>query len=337
MPSPFYIKKQAGLYEQLSTGELAKLFIYQPTPEGVEALCQHYSEKYGIQLQCIDCRNVFDPLTDVYSYFFHLQQNPSIFQLNEGERKGLIFSHGQNHAVPVVICKEHGIQSMIVLDSSVGNSIRGYFRMAALFPTFNFYINQGTRQSDGLSCITDAVCILKEALQIHELVSLVESKQMSAHSAFQPSRFLTLPKPANFNVFSMPEKLLLTAQVSAYLIQADADMSVPLRGGESLEHYREKFKMEAVLLKDEERNRVSINGYLFVKSLEHRNILDYLQEQQDELEQHLAQEITTIFRETAPSPYKIMLSPSRIGFTHIVDAGTPREHGENYEFRSFSR
>ncbi len=339
MPPPYYIKKQAGFFEEAHSGELNQLFIYQPTPEGIEVLCQHYSEKYKIKLQCIDCRNEFKTLDDVYSYFFYLQSNPEVLQLEEGEKKGLIFSHGQNHAVPVVICKKDGVQSMIVLDSSVGNSIKGYYRMAALFPEFNFYVNQGTRQSDGLSCITDAVCILKEALQIEELVSLVDSKKLRADDlAYQPNRFFSGTRPERFNAFKMPEQLLVTAQVSRYLEQAGADDTVMLRGKETLAHYRERFRMSVVLLKDRARNRVDINGYLFVKSIEHRNIFDYLQEQeQKELEelQEINGEIDP--RDLPPSPYRTILSPSRVGFNQIVVPGTPHAHQENYGYRSFSR
>jgi hypothetical protein len=145
----------------------------------------------------------------------------------------------QHHAIPVLICRQQNETHMIVFDSSSGSRIKGYFNMAVLFPNAHFYLNAGTRQSDEGSCMTDAICILKEALQIENLISLIQSKNIAEHRAFQPTLFKSLPKPNNFKLFRMPEQLLVTAQLSKYVSDAGADLNTVLRGGKTLGYYRD--------------------------------------------------------------------------------------------------
>ena len=76
----------------------------------------------------------------------------------------------------------------------------------------------------------------------------------------------------------MPEQLLLTAQISAYLTQADADLDIMLRGDKSLGAYREKFAMP-VILGEQTETFTTINSYLYSKSIEHKCLLDFLTNQ----------------------------------------------------------
>ncbi len=277
---PFYIRKEAALFEQQGTSKLTPLFIYQPTPEGVTALCQHYSKKYSIDLICIDFSERIGLFNDSMLYFKHLCEHPHLLAVPEEHMKGFILSYRQNHALPILVYTKAGEQHMIIFDSNSGASIKGYYNVANFFPDFHVYLNDGSRQSDGLSCITDAICILKEALQIENLVPLIRSKVIEEHPAFRKTRFFETEKPEYFNVFSMPEPLLLTAQVSDYVTKAGANLEVIVRGGQSLGFYREQFRMEVILLKNGEPDFKEINGYLFTKSLEHRTILDCILEQE---------------------------------------------------------
>lgn len=350
MPNnPYYLKKQAGFYEQ-KKDTLNPLFIYQPTPEGVIVLCEHYANKYSIDLRCIDLRGQIETGDNAFFFFQHLRDNPHLLDIDEGQARGLLLSHGQHHAIPVLVKKENGHHHMIVFDSSSGPRIKGYFKMASLFPHSQFHLNNGTRQSDEGSCITDAVCILKEALQIETLIPIIQSRAIPDHPAFTPSRFMTIPKPDNFYVFKMPEALLLTAQISAYLEKAEANQDIIIRGGQSLGYYRSIFSMDVILLKNKDTIRTNINGYLYVKSLEHRNILDFYLAQKTFSTLMLSLELNTLNelgelsspntfnREVSASP-RISLSPSRISFYSIVDAenSTLSTPEDNFRYRNVSR
>lgn len=149
-----------------------------------------------------------------------------------------------------------------------------------MFPEALFFLNNGTRQSDSSSCITDAICILKEALQLPEIIDLICQRCYENHEAYVPrknSRFFQQAKPGNFYVFRMPEKLLLTAQRSDYLTEAEADLNVRLRDGKTLGEHRERCKLQVTLF-GQETKPASINSYLFKKTIEHRYLLDKIQQ-----------------------------------------------------------
>lgn len=353
MPNnPYYLKKHAGFYEQ-QKDEQSPLSIYQPTPEGVMILCEHYADKYRIHLACIDLRDQVAAGDNAYLFFKHLRDNPSLLDVDEGQGKGLLLSYGQHHVIPVLVKKEAGNHHIIVFDSSSGPRIKGYFMMAALFPQSQFHLNDGTRQSDEGSCITDAICILKEALQIETLIPLIQSRDIPDHAAFTPGRYFTVPRPDNFHVFRMPEKLLLTAQISAYLDKAEANQDMIIRGGQSLRHYRAHFAMDVILKKNESLIHTNINGYLYVKSLEHRNILDFRLEQKKSPELRLSIVLDELIEinelceinealgrdaldgRANASPY-VSLSPSKLSFYSITarENSTPEN---NFRHLSYSR
>lgn len=307
MDSKYYVEKNTGFYLKCGD-EFVSTSIFQPTPAGVKMLCQHYSQKYGIDLQCIDLREYVISGDNISYFFEYLRTTPALLEVAEGQAKGLILSHGQYHVIPLVITKKNDIKYMFVFDSSSGSRIKGYFRLANMFSDFQFYLNSGTRQADEGSCMTDAICVLKEALMIPELVELIKSKQITEHTAFSAGKFFTCPKPDSFFLFKMPEKLLLTAQITRYLEQAQADLSVILRGGRSLQEYRDDFLLPVVLKKNEERSITPINGYLYRKSEEHKKILDgyAARASYDELEELYATQVFVLSEEPGcidNSPY----------------------------------
>jgi hypothetical protein len=268
----------AGFSQDIDGIRLEPL-MYQPTPEGLAVLCAHYSRKYDIDLRCINLElhtelERGDKLLDNFNCFkTHYLE---LFALNEGQSKGIILCYKQNHVVPVLITQQDGEKYMMVFDSSSGARIKGYFPIAMLFPETAFFLNTGTRQADGTSCFTDAVCVLKEALQIDGFVPLIKTKVDMMHRSLKTnpdSRFKSIPPPSNFSLFRMPEKLLLTAQRSDYLIEAKADLNVVLRDGRPLREHREHYRIRVSITRFEV-SIVDINSYLFRKTKEHRNVLE---------------------------------------------------------------
>lgn len=276
MPSIHYIKKPSG-YSHEAAGLVIKPIVYQPTSKGVKTLCAHYCAKYGIDLRSIDLREPIpdEDYIDLAQSFSYLAQNPSLLNVEEGKSRGLILSHGEHHAVPLLIINRGGERSIVCFDSTSGASIKAYYRMADILTGYQFYLNEGTRQADKTSCITDAVCILKEALLIDHLMDLINAKVYKSHPALNPTRFYAHAAPNNFKLFNMPEQLLVTAQLPTYI--KDADTEIILRGGKTLKNYRSQYCITLSLFKGVDRVVKNINSYLYLKSVEHKHILDALE------------------------------------------------------------
>lgn len=282
MPAPiFYIKKPSGFSQEVD-GNLISPILYQPTPDGVKQLCAHYSRKYDIDLRCMDLRDAVDEPDNVYAFFNHLVSCDFLNSLSDNQIVGLILSHGQHHAIPVLINKSNDKTQIVVFDSTSGSRVKGYFRIANLFPDTTFYLNSGTRQVDSSSCMTDGICILKEALQLSSLFDFLNEKRNDTHTALhqrQGSMFPAAEKPKHFILFNIPEQLLLTAQNSNYLSEINANLSIILRGGKTLGTYREFYQMSVSLTKGERVIVAGINSYLFVKARQHKEIFDGILEQ----------------------------------------------------------
>jgi hypothetical protein len=274
--SSFFRKKPSGFSMEIDD-TMVSPFLYQPTPKGMRFLAAHYSAKYRIDLRCVDLRGKFEPDQTIIQYFRYIQTSDYLTSLEEGKTLGLVLSHGQQHAVPLLARKKDGKLDLVVFDSTSGASVGAYFPIAELFPEATFYLKSGTRQVDSNSCMTDAFCILKEALQIDTLFDLLNAKKNEHHRAVSPippsGRRLLFERPAkpeNFILFKMPERLLLTAQSSKFVTDADADLAAILRGGRSLGEYRDHFRISVSLTKGSENYSTEINSYLFNKSREHK-------------------------------------------------------------------
>ena len=283
---PYYIEKKYT--HEFSFGTV-NIPICQPTTNGVLILCQHYSEKYDIDLQCIDLIGKISNPENIFDFFSYLNIDQNLITLSNGKTRGLILMHGTHHAIPVLIHQRDEVRHILVFDSSSGSRVQGYFRSANLFSDAQtlFYLNSGTRQSDGDSCITDAICILKEALLITDLIALIENKIIQEHATlspyqgppgYKPLQLAGKIKPAHFRLFHMPEQLLLTAQRPLYVKEANADLSVILRGGRSLGDFREHYKVKFTLSNDEQDETYDINSFLFLKGAEYKEFLNYVYE-----------------------------------------------------------
>jgi hypothetical protein len=273
-------------FSQDIRGMRVKLLMFQPTPKGLAVLCAHYSKKYTIDLRCINLERHpelvrGDNLLENFKYF--KTHYSDLFALKEGQSRGIILCYQQNHVVPVLITQEDNKVYMVVFDSSSGARIKGYFPIAECFPETDFFLNTGTRQADGASCFTDAVCILKEALQIDGIIPLIKTKVDREHKSLRTnpaSCFRSTPLPSNFNLFRMPEKLLLTAQRSDYIKEAQANLDVVLRDGRTLEWHRAHYRIRVGLTEGSKDSFLGIHSYLTAKAEEHKGVLDKYQSTQ---------------------------------------------------------
>lgn len=285
MPGDEYYTKKASGFSQETNDALISPLFYQPTPKGVALLCAHYSAKYNLDLRCIDFRGKIEAADNSLLFFKYLAETKYLDCLSNNQKMGLVLTHGSYHAIPLLVIKIQDALHMIVFDSTSGPRIKGYFSIAKLFDKAHFYLNSGSRQVDSSSCITEAICILKEALQLPDLMSLIEAKRFDDHPSLKqnPHSMFTIPKPDNFIVFKMPEQLLLTSQSSDYITEADADLSVVIRGGKTLGEYRKHFRMQVSLTQGSSVVVAGINSYLFVKSREHKKLFDAFAVRKEEL------------------------------------------------------
>ena len=316
--------------------------IYQPTTSGVMILCEHYREKYTIDLQCIDLIGKISNPENTVNFFSYLSANPDLITLHPGQTRGLILTHGTSHAIPVLIHQHDDMRHLVVFDSSSGSRVQGYFKIANQFNETDtlFYLNSGTRQSDGHYCITDAICILKEALLIDDLIARIENKIINEHASlesyqgspgYKPLQLIRITKPPHFRLFHMPEQLLLTAQRPAYVQETNADLSVMLRGGRSLGDYREHYKATFTFSNDEQDEPNAINGFLFLKGAEYKAFLDYVYEQKMDDDKITIEKTAS---ETIALPFKTisgLLPTLTIAPTHVEDE---KEEGHFFINRS---
>lgn len=273
-----YIKKPSGLKVEVNH-TLVEPIIYQPTPAGVQLLCEHYSVKSGIDLRCDDFSSHAKAKVDFLELFREFSRRHLEALLESDHPIGMVLTNGQNHAFPVLYLPAeniHGKPSLVIFDSLAANSTKAYYKVAELFPNLNVYLNSGTRQADKQSCITDAICILKQALLLEGVQATLASKRFEKHQDYRQTRFFTKDKPTNFWLFRMPEPLLLTAQRSSYLEQAEADLSYVIRGKFTLNYYRDKFRLSVQLVSGQGQNsRTSeVNSYLIAKAVQHKKYLD---------------------------------------------------------------
>ena len=306
-----YYTEPSGFSEDIDGLRIQPL-MYQPTPEGLTLLCRFYSEKYTIDLQGIDLER-HEELTSgdniLNSFMCFKRHYLGLLELKEGQSRGIILCYRQHHVIPVLLTYQDKTLYIMVFDSTSGARIKGYFSIASLFPNAIFFLNTGTRQADSSSCFTDAVCILKEALQITDLVSLIKSKVDTTHRCLVTnpnSRFQSSPKPDHFYLFRMPEKLLCTAQRSEYIKDAQADLNVVLRDGHTLDYHRKRCCIN-VSMSGSPQKEVRINSYLFEKAKEHKQTLDYLSKKSN------ASSFRSIAFDTEQHPaFRTLTSPAAI-------------------------
>lgn len=275
-----YIEKPSG-YQVKIEDHLIGPMIYQPTTEGMVELAEKYRKKYKVEIKIIDERDwgAHEPVALKRIRRFKDKADIESF-LKADKPVGVILMHGENHAIPILFSKEKEEKYMIIFDSSSGASIPGHYPLGNDFPNFQVMINLGTRQADSTSCITDAICILKDALRMNELGSyLLEYKSVTGNiddsqTREAPRLFFATRKPENFIIFKMPEELLKSSQREDFILKSEADLDKLItKNNDTLAQKRNKSRI-TVSFNDKPKEETGINGYLHSKSKNHARYLD---------------------------------------------------------------
>ncbi|MDA0781437.1 MAG: hypothetical protein PQ612_03575 [Rickettsiales bacterium] len=295
----YYLKIPSG-YKTEIDGCFVEPIIYQPTPKGATIIADYYNDKYDLSISVIDHSQNVPQGSDLKARFQEFRNTVKNLTLEPDKPKGFILMHGQNHSVPVIMSKETQEDGstkdfMIIFDSTSGSRTKGYYPIANMYPEQQLLLNNGTRQADGQSCITDSPAILKDALRIEKLGTklLERSFNYDEYSAQQrekegrpPNRFQSAPvENDNFLVFEMPSSLCKTAQISNFLEKNNADLDSPIISNKSdaisLSLKRESSQSTVSFIKTSESNNetftdkmLGINRYLHKKSKRHAEIID---------------------------------------------------------------
>jgi hypothetical protein len=251
--------------------------IYQPTPIGVDLLCTHLSEKLKIQMVCLDQRDSVSNWNLQLDRFRDLAARLKFLPSFRELPLGVILSHGQGHATPVVLSHFEGTDRLTIFDSTSGMMLPTYFQVANAFPEFEVGLNKGTRQSDKTSCITDALVILPIALQADVLATTAHPDYRVELPPKRKSRFIgpTLSQD-NFYLFRLSERLLVTAQNPLYVEDSAPDLSVVISdSGLTLGDFKAQHRT-TVALNGERPRDLDVDRYLHLMSHEHARLIDAL-------------------------------------------------------------
>lgn len=278
-----YTVKDSG-FEEVINYIKVRPEIIQPTLGGAERLCSYYGKKYEIDMRVVEVTSDLGHCAEVGRFKF-LKDNAQYYSdIHEGKSRGLILFKIGGYSVPVIIKKVDDKFKFLIFDSTSGPCIKTYYKVAELFPEGTVYLNIGTRQADTTSCISDAICILKDGLRIVDLEQQVEAKAVQEGEVSSPVSHSALKlrvnmiKPNNFHLFRMPEALLKTAQRSAYLEGADLTQIIDEKKNFTLASYRDRFRLTVSLYSSKKNEPSQINSYLFNKSWRFKKILDAEQE-----------------------------------------------------------
>jgi hypothetical protein len=168
-------------YQELKSGYVVNIdnyqiepILFQPTPTGLETIAQHYNKKYGINIAIVnDPQQGPSTITKHFKNFYPYHEEHLRSVLRERSPIGIILTNGQKHAIPIILSQEGDKKYMIIMDSTIGDRKRSYYTAANKFPEYTILLGKGARQVDSQSCLTDAICVLKDGLRINNLGSRI--------------------------------------------------------------------------------------------------------------------------------------------------------------------
>lgn len=275
-----YHVKSSG-YRVEVDGYYVEPIIVQPTPKGARIIVKNYSEKYGITISVVDHSNHDLSGDNINQRFRALRDDFNTNDLVQGKPIGILLMHSLHHAVPVIFSWENDSKYLIIFDSTSGNRKRGYHYVANLFPEFNVLLNNGTRQADNGSCVTDGICVLKDALRIQALGTYLFQQKIIANISPDKNSIIAnrIIQPIqlnqdNFFIFHMPEELLKSAQISTFVDAAKPNLDKVIGSKDAkLHEHREKYRT-MVLFNGGDETRIPINRYSHAKSQMHAELID---------------------------------------------------------------
>lgn len=264
--------------------------ICQPTPAGLSLLVKDFVARTHHDLRTVDQQHDDGPVPTMIARFKKFSAQAPAIPFDPLRPVGVILTHGQHHACPVLFMRKDQTNYVLIFDSTSGSMKKAYRKVGNFFPDCQVMLNDGTRQSDSQSCITDAYEILTRAFTVDDLIGKVEERVVDERAAssstaasVRASRF-SAPEVDNFRLFRMPEELCFTAQRTAFVTQTSkAEMQVPIRDKDGrLTTLQDMMRLKkTVAIGNQSEKWIGINSYLHDVSLEHRERIKQLVDQHE--------------------------------------------------------
>jgi hypothetical protein len=262
--------------------------ICQPTPAGLSLLVEDFVARTNHDLRTVDQQQDDGPVPTMIDRFKTFSAQAAAIPFDPLRPVGVILTHGQHHACPVLFMRKDQTNYVLIFDSTSGSMKKAYRKVGTFFPDCQVMLNDGTRQSDSQSCITDAYEILTRAFTIDDLIGKVEARVIDERAAssstaasVRASRF-SAPEVDNFRLFRMPEELCFTAQRTAFVTQTSkAEMQMPIRDRDGrLTTLKDMMRLQkTVAIGNQSEKWIGINSYLHDVSVEHRERIKQLVDQ----------------------------------------------------------
>ncbi|MEB0137235.1 hypothetical protein QN362_18025 [Actimicrobium sp. CCC2.4] len=262
--------------------------ICQPTPAGLSLLVEDFVVRTNHDLRAVDQQKSDGPVPTMIARFKEFSTQAAGIRFDPLRPVGVILTHGQHHACPVLFMRKGQTNYVLIFDSTSGSMKKAYRKVGTFFPDCQVLLNDGTRQSDSQSCITDAYEILTRAFTVDDLIGKVEeriadecSASSSTAAASRVFRF-SAPEVDNFRLFRMPEELCFTAQRTAFVTQTSkAKLQLPIRDRTGrLTTLKDMMRLKkTVAIGNQSEKWIGINSYLHEVSLEHRERIKQLVDQ----------------------------------------------------------
>ncbi len=285
-------------------GQARSLALYQPRPAGVRELLRNTRGRDGwpvrVQVaeavrskgQAIDARlNEFLASVDWWEIF---PSSPRI----------VILMDEQRHAIPVILATCNGgrfdtpegrnarsKRLVIILDSTAGSSVGMYRKLASQHPDLDVWLNEGSRQVDAYSCITDAIEVACQASDDPTVVAQVRTREISAdervhlpNSRLRLKRSQADAQDSQLHRFNLPESLAISAQSRSFLNNPAIRQDHPIMvnaDATTLRHHLQASQDVArrqYFNSDSSANQLftALNCYLYTASERHARVLDAL-------------------------------------------------------------
>lgn len=250
------------------------------TPEGIKLVTKYYSNKYGIDIFMLsidELKNENDKLPDFNSFVTAILKEMN--KRSDQELQTVCILNECFHSSVFVYFRQNNNEAILIADS-LGN-YRHLKDINLISQRIKTFIIEETRQSDSSSCHTDALVWAREITrknttgqyQIGNLLSYLEMNSRQTGNIFI--------------VKKLPDQLLITAQISDFMIQYknDYEVSHKIHKQETLTEFRTRYT-STVKFFDRDKF-TNISSYLNSKGFKFTDIIQiqfYCNQLQDELD-----------------------------------------------------
>jgi len=302
---------------------------------GVELIAQYYKEKYSANITIIPTLDLkvgipLDHLTRIKDHIALARKQPGEYRV--------AFIVGITHSTPIIYMKENNKEAVLIAGTKGAKLSDKDLAALQVSPEVPIYMVQNPRQTDFVSCHTDAVIFGKDATGknseqhylVPNLLSRLEARSINAE---------------HYKIAMLPDELLKTSQLPAFVKehkeQEDIQVHQHKNKPETLNAFRARYtkpvfineKKDEIMFQgkfqtsndflekyrgDDNFTEKNFNNYLREKGLKFIDIIE-IQFYVNELEKAAGQKLTSVEREN-------FVVGAKEAFKSNTDLDNPRLH-----------